>query len=76
MDERLIENETNNVNNKNEFLPDGKVLSTDLFKIVKFESVTEREKSISKLSFGGRSPTKMPTELIHLADEDESGLLI
>ncbi|KAK6111866.1 Rab-GTPase-TBC domain family protein [Brugia pahangi] len=40
-------------------------------KVVKFESVTERERSLSRLSLG-RSPTKMPTQLIHPADEDES----
>lgn len=41
--------------------------------MVKFESVTERERSLSRLSLG-RSPTKMPTQLIHPADEDESGV--
>ncbi|VDO48575.1 unnamed protein product [Brugia timori] len=41
------------------------------FQVVKFESVTERERSLSRLSLG-RSPTKMPTQLIHPADEDES----
>ncbi|VDN28337.1 unnamed protein product [Gongylonema pulchrum] len=40
-------------------------------KVVKFESVTERERLLHRLSLG-RSPTKMPTQLIHPADEDES----
>lgn len=53
--------------------PNNVTISSGAFKVVKFESVTERERSILKLSFGGRSPTKMPTQLIHLADEDESG---
>ncbi|VDN51777.1 unnamed protein product [Dracunculus medinensis] len=39
--------------------------------VVRFESVTERERSISRLSLG-RSPTKMPTQLIHPADDDDS----
>ncbi|VDM97084.1 unnamed protein product [Thelazia callipaeda] len=39
--------------------------------VVKFESVTERERSLNRLSLG-RSPTKMPTQLIHPADDDES----
>ncbi|KAK0390326.1 hypothetical protein QR680_019302 [Steinernema hermaphroditum] len=43
----------------------------NLFKVVKFESVTERERSMARLSLG-RSPTKMPTQLIHPADDDES----
>ncbi|KAI1709246.1 rab-GTPase-TBC domain-containing protein [Ditylenchus destructor] len=42
------------------------------YKVVKFESVTERERSMSKISLDGRSPTKMPTQLIHPADDDES----
>lgn len=42
--------------------------------VVRFESVTERERSISRLSLG-RSPTKMPTQLIHPADDDDSGLI-
>ncbi|KAM3728875.1 Rab GTPase-activating protein [Dirofilaria immitis] len=46
------------------------VKETDL-KVVKFESITERERSLSRLSLG-RSPTKMPTQLIHPADDDES----
>uniref|UniRef100_A0A1I8EPU5 Rab-GAP TBC domain-containing protein n=2 Tax=Wuchereria bancrofti TaxID=6293 RepID=A0A1I8EPU5_WUCBA len=40
-------------------------------KVVKFESVTERKRSLSRISLD-RSPTKMPTQLIHPADEDES----
>lgn len=43
------------------------------FKVVRFESVTERELSMSRLNVGVRSPTKLPSQLIHLADEDESG---
>src|SRR4051812_9525243 len=43
------------------------------YKVVRFESVTERERSIGKMQLGGRSPTKMPTQLIHPADDDESG---
>lgn len=39
--------------------------------VVRFESVTERERSLTRLSLG-RSPTKMPTQLIHPADDDES----
>jgi hypothetical protein len=42
------------------------------FKVVRFESIAERERSLTRLSFGGRSPTKMPTQLIHPADDDES----
>lgn len=42
--------------------------------VVKFESLTERERTLSRLTLG-RSPTKMPTQLIQPADDDESGLL-
>lgn len=44
----------------------------DSFNIVCFESLTERERNNSKV-VGGRSPTKMPTQLIHPADDDDSG---
>lgn len=44
-----------------------------LFKILAFESVAERNRNLLKRSHGGRSPTKMPTQLIHPADDDESG---
>jgi hypothetical protein len=40
--------------------------------VVRFESVTERERSRARLSLG-RSPSKMATQLIHPADDDESG---
>ncbi|TKR72061.1 hypothetical protein L596_019577 [Steinernema carpocapsae] len=49
----------------------GSAEKENVFKVVKFESVTERERSMARLSLG-RSPTKMPTQLIHPADEDES----
>uniref|UniRef100_A0A914W7E3 Beta-hexosaminidase A n=1 Tax=Plectus sambesii TaxID=2011161 RepID=A0A914W7E3_9BILA len=39
--------------------------------VVRFESVTERERSMARLSLG-RSPSKMVTQLIHPADDDES----
>uniref|UniRef100_A0A915C0Q2 Rab GTPase-activating protein 1 n=4 Tax=Parascaris univalens TaxID=6257 RepID=A0A915C0Q2_PARUN len=43
----------------------------NVLQVVRFESVTERERSNTRLSLG-RSPTKMPTQLIQPADEDES----
>lgn len=79
----LIETKEDDRNSKNGVLTETlnshtseKFSSTDLFKVVKFESVTERERNILKLSIGGRSPTKMPTQLIHLADDDDSGVYI
>lgn len=45
---------------------------TDSYSVVKFESLTERERKKLK-TIGDRSPTKMPTQLIHPADDDDSG---
>uniref|UniRef100_A0A158R5T0 PID domain-containing protein n=1 Tax=Syphacia muris TaxID=451379 RepID=A0A158R5T0_9BILA len=39
--------------------------------VVKFESATEKERSLNRVPLG-RSPTKMPTQLIHPADDDDS----
>ncbi|VDK51014.1 unnamed protein product [Anisakis simplex] len=46
-------------------------IDKSIFEVVRFESVTERERINTRLSLG-RSPTKMPTQLIQPADEDES----
>jgi hypothetical protein len=37
--------------------------------------MTERERTMTRLSLG-RSPTKMATQLIHPADDDESGNMV
>lgn len=69
---------TSKSNSKDDlFFDDGnrtKCVVADSFNVVRFESLTERKRNNLKETIGGRSPTKMPTQLIHPADDDDSGL--
>uniref|UniRef100_A0A915EUV2 Rab-GAP TBC domain-containing protein n=1 Tax=Ditylenchus dipsaci TaxID=166011 RepID=A0A915EUV2_9BILA len=54
-------------------LPSGKPAVISIpYQVIRFQSATERERNMSKICLDGRSPTKMPTQLIHPADDDES----
>lgn len=47
------------------------LVSEDFFKVMYFKSLTEREKyGVNGLN----SPTKLPTQLVHPVDDDESGI--
>jgi hypothetical protein len=54
------------------------IFSATLRKVLRFESATERERQLAAQTIAGgkeKSPSRqMPTQLIHPADDDESGV--